>query len=94
MGVSLVSWRRVPCRMEACPLFPYVVCVTHEVCVIVLYTVSYLTYNTACDVVMISHVNPHIRTVESVYKGHVGTIILVLITEVSSIQRSLNLLQY
>ena len=28
------------------------------------------------------------------YKGHFGTLLLVLITEVSSIQRSLNTLQY
>ena len=33
-------------------------------------------------------------TVEPLYKGHVGTIILVLITEVSSIQRSFDTLQY
>ena len=33
-------------------------------------------------------------TVEPLYKGHVGTIILVLITEDSSIQRSFNTLQY
>ena len=33
-------------------------------------------------------------TVEPLYKGHVGTIILVLITEVSSIQRSFNTPQY
>ena len=31
---------------------------------------------------------------EPLYKGYVGTIILVLITEVSSIQRSFNTLQY
>ena len=31
---------------------------------------------------------------EPLYKGHVGTIILVLITEVSSIERSFNTLQY
>ena len=28
------------------------------------------------------------------YKGHIGTLIPVLITEVSSIQRSLSILQY
>ena len=33
-------------------------------------------------------------TVEPLYYGHFGTLILVLITEVSSIQRSLNTLQY
>ena len=33
-------------------------------------------------------------TVEPLYKGHFGTIILVLITEVSSIQRSFNTVQY
>ena len=33
-------------------------------------------------------------TVEPLYYGHFGTMILVLITEVSSIQRSLNTLQY
>ena len=33
-------------------------------------------------------------TVEPLYKGHVGTIIFVLITEDSSIQRSFNTLQY
>ena len=31
---------------------------------------------------------------EPLYYGHFGTLILVLITEVSSIQRSLNTLQY
>ena len=33
-------------------------------------------------------------TVEPLYYGHFGTLILVLITEVSSIQRSLNTVQY
>ena len=33
-------------------------------------------------------------TVEPLYYGHFGTLILVLITEVSSIQRSLNTLHY
>ena len=33
-------------------------------------------------------------TVGPLYKGHFGTLILVLITEVSSIQRSFNTLQY
>ena len=33
-------------------------------------------------------------TVEPLYYGHFGTLILVLITEFSSIQRSLNILQY
>ena len=33
-------------------------------------------------------------TVGPLYKGHIGTLIPVLITEVSSIQRSLNTLQY
>ena len=33
-------------------------------------------------------------TVEPLYKGHVGPIISVPITEVSSIQRSFNMLQY
>ena len=33
-------------------------------------------------------------TVEPLYYGHVGTLMLVLITEVYSIQRSLNTLQY
>ena len=33
-------------------------------------------------------------TMEALYWGHFGTLILVLITEVSSIQRSLNTLQY
>ena len=33
-------------------------------------------------------------TVEPLYYGHFGTLIFVLITEVSSIQRSFNTLQY
>ena len=33
-------------------------------------------------------------TVRPLYYGHIGTLILVLITEVPSIQRSLNTLQY
>ena len=33
-------------------------------------------------------------SVEPLYYGHFGTLILVLITEVSSIQRSLSTLQY
>ena len=42
-----------------------------------------------------THTYIHIcSTVEPLYKGHVRTIISVLITEVSSIQRSLNTLQY
>ena len=36
----------------------------------------------------------YIRTLKPLYYGHFGTLILVLITEVSSIQRSLNILQY
>ena len=36
----------------------------------------------------------NLSTVEPLYYGHLGTLILVLITEVSSIQRSLNTLQY
>ena len=35
-----------------------------------------------------------VYTVEPLYKGHFGTLILVLITEVSSIQRSFDTLQY
>ena len=34
------------------------------------------------------------NTVEPLYYGHFGTLSLVLITEVSSIQRSFNTLQY
>ena len=42
---------------------------------------------------MAMHINNNI-TVEPLYYRHFGTLILVLITEVSSIQRSLNTLQY
>ena len=36
----------------------------------------------------------HMYTVETLYYGYFGTLILVLITEVSSVQRSFNTLQY
>ena len=38
--------------------------------------------------------NAYIGTMGPLYKRHFGTLVLVLITEVSSIQRSLNTLQY
>ena len=44
---------------------------------------------------MFTHMYTHgYSTVEPLYYGHFGTLILVLITEVSSIQRSFNTLQY
>ena len=46
----------------------------------------YSTYHT-CMVIVVG-------TVEPLYKGHFGTLILILITEVSSIQGSLDTLQY
>ena len=47
--------------------------------------------NNKCGLVLFSS---FLITVEPLYKGHVGTIILVLNTEVSSIQRSFNTLLY
>ena len=54
----------------------------------------YIRTYVGMNVYICTYVGMNVYTVEPLYYGHFGTLILVLITEVTSIHRSFNTLQY